>query len=580
MRIGQIKTRAAFDLISTVRTSTSIRAVAVVLIVGGDVPSFAGPQMIAQASPTSYPPAPAYVFTAYHQVGDKFRIQVSSSPSFTSTSINDATVTLTGVYATDKAAINAKLAGISSGTSWIRGRVERTSTVYSEWSVPVKHGTASIGTVTSSTDIDVYATFKLSYTLTLSEPSYVDLMGDDRVHFELSGTQPGTSFTMKFLNDVTKSYTLMDDFDTDHIYDVDFLLTGLNGQQGTTQATVEVLYYDVAPDTITMTSTTNADLDTLYTKQTGVITGMASDYDAPVVINGTYQDFRIHNGTSWGSYLTSTLGITMRLGYNLEIRAKSTAVYSDDRIITGSVGETPFSWTITTKADPAGWAVLGMFPKTVDEGFVGTHTIPSVVLRAGKNIILDLPIYPQGSDEIRIGTSSGQSATRLLQTYADDSVHLGMRAWEITMASDYTGNLWVKTVAPQPTVVTVFCPANGALTDQAIRTPGYLGADPSTEVSFNDKSLASGDESDTTVTKSSDGAALFAVGTSTSGATTSSTSSTGVNIGSFNMTTAERFDSSAFIMRIFQMNASGVPKFTIPTTGGEQTGLAVSFAAS
>jgi hypothetical protein len=319
---------------------------------GGLEPTLSAPLIVLTSAPTAYPVTISADFYADHQVGDDVRIVAASDYAFASETVND-TITMTGVVATDLAAINAALAGISSpAVSYIRIRVENSPEIFSEWSNVVLHGTAAVPAITSPSPltIEVYEGFALAQVITLDGPVHLSLGGDDRIMFELIGDQPGTSFTLRFMDNAVKNFEAPDDFDTDGTYDIVFERTSLADEVATSAATVEVLYYDTLPSAISFTDNTGATLGQTYTS-TVTLAGVV----AGAVINGTFSnsggggDYRIHDGTSWGAYTTAA-NFTWQLGYQLESRivaAGSAGVTRENTFVTGdpSISDTH---TITT----------------------------------------------------------------------------------------------------------------------------------------------------------------------------------------------------------------------------------------
>jgi hypothetical protein len=316
-------------------------------------PSFSGPTLVAQADPTVFPPTSDYEFDAYTEVGDKLRIQADNDFAFTSPLVNDATVTLDG--SGDKAAINAKLAGIASGTNYIRARVEKAGGEVSEWSNIIQHGTAAVPTVTSDTTIDVNEGDPLLATITLSGPvANLLFNGTDQSRFELvEGARPASTFSLRFMDDAVKDFSAPDDFDLDHVYDFGFDIVGLNGKTGTQDFAVTVLDLDTVPDAFSFTDVSDAAPDTLYVGETTVLSGISAGYHAPVSISGDWTRARFHNGTSWGSWLTDVTGVTMQTGYKAQVEVESASGYSSGVSATLTVGGVSDTFSVVTGADPS-----------------------------------------------------------------------------------------------------------------------------------------------------------------------------------------------------------------------------------
>lgn len=293
---------------------------------------------------TTYPPTLDYAFFGDHIVGDEVRMQTATDYAFTTPIINDVSATLTGTYATDKAALNALLAGISSpAVTFIRARVERSASVFGEWSISALHGSAVAPSLTSSATLAVTSGQLLAETITTDVPCYCTIEGDDGLNFEIIGAQPATSFTLRKLNNGTFDDTAPEDFDQDNIHDVTLVLTGLNEAEADEAVTVEV-------EALTLTVGT-------FTAQTGVAQSTLTESNEieitalnvpSVTVEASGLEYQ-KNGGAW----TSAAG-TATLNDTFKARLTSSASY-----LTLASGTLTFNGTVdrdfdvTTLADPA-----------------------------------------------------------------------------------------------------------------------------------------------------------------------------------------------------------------------------------
>lgn len=383
-------------------------AIAQPIVVLGERPGspFPGPEIIARAAPTKFPPAPAYTFNAYHAVGDRLRIQAASDFAFTAPSLDDATIVLTGTYAADKAAINARLAGIGQGVHFIRARIERAGAA-SRWSNVVQHGTAEVPAMIGGTAFQVAENQPLAVPIKLSGPAYLEIAGDDALHLELVGTQPGTDYVLRFLDDATKDYEKADDFNLDHAYAVRLVRRGLNGQSAASFVTVEVTYFDTTPDAFSFEDVAGAAPSAVYEATTTVIAGMAPNVAAAIALTGNWINFRIHDGKAWGPYLTDTDGVTVKNGYRVGIRQQSSPRFetvSNARLTVGGMSD---SFTVTTST-PDGRVSVTLNPEAKS---------PQITLSNGNRTATSAPY--QGAQLVRATYGLSPGAAGAFQVTVD-----------------------------------------------------------------------------------------------------------------------------------------------------------------
>lgn len=437
--------------------------------------TISAPDIALDSSAVTYPPT--LIVTTYgdHIVGDTFRLQTATDFGFTSIDVN-LTYTLTGNTSTDSAGINSLLSTVESpDLSYIRARIERTNYIPT-WSNILFHGNETVPSVTSNTSIQVTEGDQLSASITTDLPAYILLGGADQIHFEIVGDRPNTSYTLTGWDGKVFDYDTPDDFNSDHIYSLNFEVEGLNGATGTESGvTVTVLDLDETPDAFSFTDETGATISTEYTDSI-TVAGLGSGVAVPITVTG---EFRIHDGTSWGSWLSDDSGIEVENGYQVDLRITSSSNYLTAVNNTLTIGGVSDTFTVTTMADPSsiGYSSAGLV--VLSEG-TNTHTYTGVAFEIGLGVIMTM------RPEITSVTVDGNACTLVEVDHpSGNAPAVSMWKIDISTAGNYdiviTGPYQLGSVGMQAFTLTN---TDGNVSDTAVRAFGFHVSPQTTSTSL------------------------------------------------------------------------------------------------
>ena len=271
----------------------------------GDVtiPSFAQPAL-AILAPTSYPPTVTVGIPPDATVGDTLTIQaltgVSDLRSFDFGAPDIAsTFTLTADPADAKAAIEAAVAGVSSGNTLIR--ISYTDgTDSSWWSKTVLHGTAAAPALTPPS-ISQLSSVQMVELLEFSQPTRIELIGADADKLEARPFKPDGSvasdaeaqyytpaanWRLRWLNNGSRGFDPATDFDGDNTYEFAVDMTGANGVFATSpDVAITLVQADATADQIEFTDQSDATLNQTYTaNESRTITGLEPGFQFPLIL--------------------------------------------------------------------------------------------------------------------------------------------------------------------------------------------------------------------------------------------------------------------------------------------------------
>lgn len=187
-----------------------------------------------------------------------------------------------------------------------------------------------------------------SIPITYNKPAtLVYLTGEDMGLWEIIGTRPGTSFTLRGLDN--RNIDLDDDFDENATHILTINAVSEDSEVLATDIVVTIQAYDTIPDAFTTQTQNNAALSTVYTSADFTVSGMETGY-APSATLGTGTSAQI-NGS--GSYLTDLTGVTFPNGTTFKLRRTSSGSYDTGTPATLTINGVTATFAITTLADPA-----------------------------------------------------------------------------------------------------------------------------------------------------------------------------------------------------------------------------------
>lgn len=290
-----------------------------------------GPILSISGGLTSYPPVlAADLLYAAQTVGDTMRVVAASDVAFT-TILLDVNFTLTGVPATDTAALNSALAPLNSAAV----RYIRVHCI--GWSNVVMHGNATPTTITSSATPAVDELAALAFTFTADQPiaAWAIVGGADYDYLTLNGN------VLTFSGGVG-------DFEVKPSYGFVVRATNLAGLETDQVCTLTLNNVDEVVDAFAFTDQTEVALSTLLTSNTITISGLATTVGgSPVVLEvpGTITGAEWNkNGTGWNAAGSTTF----KNSDTLQLRMTSAALDNTQTSATVNIGGVTDTWTITT----------------------------------------------------------------------------------------------------------------------------------------------------------------------------------------------------------------------------------------
>lgn len=290
-----------------------------------------GPILSISGGLTSYPPVLTVdLLYGVQTVGDTMRVVAASDVAFTDVLL-DTSFVLTGTPATDTAALNAAVAGLSSpAVRYIRVHCIG-------WSNMVMHGNATPATITSSATPSVDELAPLAFALTANQPiaSWALVGGADYAYFTVDGA------TLSFSSGVG-------DFEVQPTYGFVVRATNLAGLTTDQVCTLTLNNVDEVVDAFAFTDQTEVALSTLLTSNTITISGLATTVGgSPVVLEvpGTITGAEWNkNGTGWNAAGSTTF----KNSDTLQLRMTSAALDNTQTSATVNIGGVTDTWTITT----------------------------------------------------------------------------------------------------------------------------------------------------------------------------------------------------------------------------------------
>ena len=300
--------------------------------VGPGFPSYlnadaTGPILSISGGLTSYPPVLTVdLLYAAQTVGDTMRVVAASDVAFT-TILLDVNFTLTGVPATDTAALNSALAPLNSAAV----RYIRVHCI--GWSNVVMHGNATPTTITSSATPAVGELAPLNFALTANQPMiHWDIVsGEDYPYFAIDGN-------------ILRWSGGSGDYEVKASYLVVVRATNLAGLTTDQIITLSLNDVDEIPNAFSFAPVSDAALSTQYESNIINIDGMAPG----IVVNGTI------SGAEWrknGLAYQPAGNATFTVGDTLQLRRTSAATSGTQLVSTASVAGIIANWTITTPID-------------------------------------------------------------------------------------------------------------------------------------------------------------------------------------------------------------------------------------
>ena len=290
-----------------------------------------GPILSISGGLTTYPPSLTVdLLYGVQTVGDTMRVVAASDSAFT-TILLDTDFILTGVPATDTAALNSALAPLNSAAV----RYIRVHCI--GWSNVVMHGNATPATITSSATPAVDELASLSFTFTANQPiaTWAIVGGEDYYYLTLNDN------ILTFSGGVG-------DFEVKPTYGFVVRATNLAGLITDQVCTLTLNNVDEVVDAFAFTDQTEVALSTLLTSNTITISGLATTVGgSPVVLEvpGTITGAEWNkNGAGWNAAGSTTF----KNGDTLQLRMTSAAVDNTQTSATVNIVGVTDTWTITT----------------------------------------------------------------------------------------------------------------------------------------------------------------------------------------------------------------------------------------
>lgn len=305
--------------------------------------------VIALAVPgNTYPPQISVTVDETYAENDVIALHTASSLAGTYTQL--ATATLNAAAISSGTITFSGLSSISSPTqTWFKAYGRRSGYADSAASNVVKHGDVVGPTVTSTSPQTQSEFLPMAFAVTANEDiEHVEVIGGAD-----GGWLTGSGATITRTDGAVLSYLGKSSYAFNYrVVDYGGNYTDASGVLNVTQD---------APAAFSFTgNVTNATLSTQYADSTGVFSGLTPGIGVPFTLTGTFDDFRIHNGTSWSSYYTSTTGLTVQNGYKVEVRLTSGAVNdtttSATLTISGVSATASVQTPATLPATPSVWA--------------------------------------------------------------------------------------------------------------------------------------------------------------------------------------------------------------------------------
>jgi len=323
-----------------------------------------GPILSISGGLTSYPPVLTVdLLYGVQTVGDTMRVVAASDVAFTTILLDD-NFTLTGVPATDTAALNSALAPLNSAAV----RYIRVHCI--GWSNVVMHGNATPATITSSATPSVDELAPLAHALTANQPimSWDIVSGEDYPYFLINGSTLSWS----------GGYG---DYEVKASYTVVVRATNLAGLTTDQIITLGLNDIDEIPDGVSFTPVADAALSTPYESNTVTVTGVASGINVSATVSGA--EWRKNGGT-----YQAPGALTVALNDTLQLRRTSAGTNGTQLLSTVAWAGVTSNWTITTPVDlgiPQS-AGVGLYVRADDSATLFTNVDATGTVNNGSSI--------------------------------------------------------------------------------------------------------------------------------------------------------------------------------------------------